>query len=268
MSRTLLLILISILPLNRLRILGYRLIFGYRISSDSSIGPLNLIDCRAVTMSGAAIGSCNVICADSFQAERGAEVRRFNRFRHLNRVVLREGAIIVGRNSFVGAVDGLSPYDRLRNLHIGRNSVITRSHAIDVTDTVRIGDDVTLAGSGIQIWSHGFDLNHVRVQAPVTIGNTVYIGSRSTILAGVDICDHVSIGAATVVSRAITEPGFYVSNQLLRKADAVAYTEHPDTTEYHGHRFMRRGGHEIASGRTLHLNRPAEPATVEERAGV
>ncbi len=268
MLRKLLLIAISILPLNKLRLLGYRRLCGYRISSDSSVGFLNYIDCRALTLTGATIGSFNVISAYSFQAERGARIGKFNRFRHLNRVVLREGSIVVGRNSFVGAVDGLSPYDRLRNLHIGRDSVITRSHSIDVTDTVKIGDDVTFAGSGIQVWTHGFDLNHVRIQAPVTIGDHVYIGSRSTILAGADICDTVSIGAATVVSRPITESGFYVSGQLLRKADAPDYTNHPDTIEHNGYRFLRRGGSEIASGRTLHLTRPAERTIEEETAGV
>jgi acetyltransferase-like isoleucine patch superfamily enzyme len=51
------------------------------------------------------------------------------------------------------------------------------------------------------------------------IGNRVSIGTNSTILP-VSICDDVVVGAGAVVTRDITEPGFYVGNpaRLLRKA--------------------------------------------------
>jgi acetyltransferase-like isoleucine patch superfamily enzyme len=50
------------------------------------------------------------------------------------------------------------------------------------------------------------------------IGNNVSIGSNATILP-VRICDRVVIGAGSVVTRDITEPGIYVGNpaRLLRK---------------------------------------------------
>jgi acetyltransferase-like isoleucine patch superfamily enzyme len=43
------------------------------------------------------------------------------------------------------------------------------------------------------------------------IGNNVSIGSNATILP-VSICDNVVIGAGSVVTRSITEPGIYVGN--------------------------------------------------------
>ena len=51
-----------------------------------------------------------------------------------------------------------------------------------------------------------------------TIGNQVAIGSNATILP-VSICDHVVIGAGTVVTKNITEAGVYIGNpaRLLRK---------------------------------------------------
>jgi acetyltransferase-like isoleucine patch superfamily enzyme len=44
-----------------------------------------------------------------------------------------------------------------------------------------------------------------------TVGNNVHIGSNATILP-VKICDDVIIGAGAVVTKDITEPGFYVGN--------------------------------------------------------
>lgn len=50
------------------------------------------------------------------------------------------------------------------------------------------------------------------------IGNYVSIGSNATILP-VTICDHAVIGAGSVVTKNITEPGIYAGNpaRLLRK---------------------------------------------------
>jgi len=50
------------------------------------------------------------------------------------------------------------------------------------------------------------------------IGNEVSIGSNATILP-VSICDKVVIGAGSVVTKDITEPGIYAGNpaKLLRR---------------------------------------------------
>jgi acetyltransferase-like isoleucine patch superfamily enzyme len=51
-----------------------------------------------------------------------------------------------------------------------------------------------------------------------SIGNHVSIGSNATILP-VTICDNVVIGAGSVVTKDITQPGVYAGNpaRLLRK---------------------------------------------------
>jgi acetyltransferase-like isoleucine patch superfamily enzyme len=46
---------------------------------------------------------------------------------------------------------------------------------------------------------------------PTKLGNKVYVGSNSSILP-VSICDDVVIGAGSVVTKDITEPGTYVGN--------------------------------------------------------
>ncbi|MEL7193944.1 MAG: DapH/DapD/GlmU-related protein, partial [Bacteroidota bacterium] len=50
------------------------------------------------------------------------------------------------------------------------------------------------------------------------IGNHVSIGSNATILP-VQICDHVVIGAGSVVTKSITEPGIYVGNPAKKLRD-------------------------------------------------
>ena len=63
------------------------------------------------------------------------------------------------------------------------------------------------------------------------VGNCVSIGTNATILP-VTICDNVVIGAGAVVTKDITEPGFYVGNPAKKlKGFSVENTEwnHADT---------------------------------------
>jgi acetyltransferase-like isoleucine patch superfamily enzyme len=53
-----------------------------------------------------------------------------------------------------------------------------------------------------------------------TIGNGVSIGTNATIMP-VNICDLAVVGAGAVVTKDISEPGFYVGNpaRLLRRLE-------------------------------------------------
>jgi acetyltransferase-like isoleucine patch superfamily enzyme len=53
---------------------------------------------------------------------------------------------------------------------------------------------------------------------PTYVGNHVSIGANATVMP-VTICDHVVIGAGSVVTKDITVPGIYAGNpaKLLRK---------------------------------------------------
>lgn len=49
------------------------------------------------------------------------------------------------------------------------------------------------------------------------IGNRCRIGSNSTILPNIEICDDVVIGAGAVVTKSITEPGTYIGVPAKKK---------------------------------------------------
>ena len=56
---------------------------------------------------------------------------------------------------------------------------------------------------------------------PTKVGHRVSIGSNATILA-IDICDDVVIGAGSVVTKNITQPGIYAGNpaKFIRKPES------------------------------------------------
>lgn len=108
-----------------------------------------------------------------------------------------------------------------RNVSIGKRTRI-QSHAF-VCELVTIGDDCFVSHGAMfinDVFRTGGPTERGRTDqwVPTRIGDHVSIGTNATILP-VTICDNVVIGAGSVVTRDITEPGVYAGNpaRLLRK---------------------------------------------------
>jgi acetyltransferase-like isoleucine patch superfamily enzyme len=100
-------------------------------------------------------------------------------------------------------------------------SKITSDHRIDCTATVHIGSFSTIAGTGSELWTHGYvhalqGAGRYRVDGRIRIGNNVYVGSSCIITTGVSLANGVIVGAGATVARSLTEPGMYVSAALRR----------------------------------------------------
>jgi acetyltransferase-like isoleucine patch superfamily enzyme len=108
-----------------------------------------------------------------------------------------------------------------RDVVVGKRTRI-QSHAF-ICELVTIGDDCFISHGAMfinDLFQDGGPSPSGRrdLWKSTTIGNDVSIGTNSTILP-VTICDDVVIGAGSVVTKDITEPGVYAGNpaRLLRK---------------------------------------------------
>jgi len=120
----------------------------------------------------------------------------------------------IGDDSFIG------PFVEIqRNAQIG-NCTRVQSHCF-ICELVSIGDNCFI-GHGVMFINDSFSLGEPAYERhelweKTTIGNHVTIGSNTTILP-VNICDNVVIGAGSVVTRDIAEPGIYLGSpaKLMR----------------------------------------------------
>ena len=106
-----------------------------------------------------------------------------------------------------------------KDVKIGKRCRI-QSHAF-VCELVTIGDDCFISHGAMFIndtFAEGGPAKGKReLWRSTVIGNNVSIGTNATIMP-VTICDRVVVGAGSVVTRNITEPGVYAGNpaRLLR----------------------------------------------------
>src|SRR5436190_6452612 len=121
----------------------------------------------------------------------------------------------IGEGSFIG------PFVEIqREVVIGKRCRI-QSHAF-ICELVVIGDDCFISHGAMfinDLFSTGAPAKGRRdLWRRTHLGNEVSVGTNATVLP-VAICDRVVIGAGSVVTRDITEPGVYAGNpaRLLRR---------------------------------------------------
>ena len=118
----------------------------------------------------------------------------------------------IGNDCFIG------PFVEIqRNVHIGRQCKV-QSHSF-VCELVTIGDHCVIA-HGVMFINDLFKTGQPaggkkELWKETVVGNHVLIGSNATVLP-VRICDNVTIGAGSVVTRDITAPGIYAGNPARR----------------------------------------------------
>ena len=113
----------------------------------------------------------------------------------------------IGNHSFIG------PFTEIqKDVSIGEHCKI-QSHSF-ICELVTIGHHCFI-GHGVMfindLFTEGKPAGDQTKWQPTLIGNHVSIGSNATILP-VHICDQVVIGAGSVVTKDITEPGVYAGN--------------------------------------------------------
>ena len=166
--------LITLCPLNVVRIFIYRYLFKYTIGTNVKIGKCVIHAKEATIGNHVTIGNhTNIQC---------------------NKLWIGDGTAIHSGNSIMGNA----------SFTIGKNSRIINNHYIDLWHDVLIGNNTWLAGKGSQIWTHGSI--HTQTKSKnlgVTIGDDIYIGSNSLIAPGVTIENTNLIGMGSVVNKSI-----------------------------------------------------------------
>ena len=196
-------VLIGFLPLNFLRVLGYRLLFGYRIASSR-------------------IGFGTIIAVDEFSITR-SKIGFFNQFIGPMKINIAEGASIGNRNTFSCGYWVLREENRtmnyLRTLEIGADTLITSGHHFDVAGKFKLGDRSWIAGIGSQFWTHGVGV----LDRNIEIGSDCYLGSAVRFAPGAAIGNNVLVAMGSVVSGKID-----ASNALVGGVPAKVLRENYD----------------------------------------
>jgi len=144
--------------------------------------------------------------------DAGARIDHFTVAIHLDRIVLGKNTQI-GRNNWITGFPTMSEskhfvhdVHRRSELIVGYESAITKHHHIDCTNTIHIGNYVTVAGYNSQLLTHSIDVYNGRQDShPITIGDYCFISTGVKILGGSMLPPYSVLGAGAVLNKRYEE---------------------------------------------------------------
>jgi acetyltransferase-like isoleucine patch superfamily enzyme len=211
--------LISITPLNVVRIFLYNILLGYKIDYKSKVGCFNIINSKSVKISNAIIGRFNYIKSDYIEMEASSNINKFNRVKNLHTLKLGERSRIFDRNFIGGSPNGIGVegFDfKEQKVILGKDTAVNRGNFFDVVRSITIGDNVVFGGFGAEIWTHGFETDRTMLVGAVEFGNDIFIGSKCVFTKSVKVVDGVTIGPASVIYKSISEKGVYSTHNIYK----------------------------------------------------
>jgi acetyltransferase-like isoleucine patch superfamily enzyme len=190
---------------------------GHRLRPGSRVG-LSWLYCDFIGLDvRARVGHFNVVAVQRLLLRKEAQIGWLNYLSGPLDVRLRAKAEIGSANRVSRAPRGVTT--GVSSFYLGELTKITLKHHIDCTRSVHMGAYSTLAGTGTQVWTHGYvhdpdGPGRYRIDGRVDIGRNVYIGSACLVSMGVRLVPGVIVGGGTTVSRSLLDPGLYVSGPL------------------------------------------------------
>ena len=123
---------------------------------------------------------------------------------HIRRALMRLYGAHIGYGS---SIHTGCHFFSLKNLKIGKDTIIGYGAFLDGRDKIIIGDHVDIA-SEVMIYNSEHDIHSVDFKAnfgPVTIGDFCFIGPRAIILPGVSIGKGAVVAAGAVVTKDVSD---------------------------------------------------------------
>ena len=196
--------LISLIPINFLKIALFNFLLSYKIDTKTKIGFANIIICKKVLLSNSKLGNFNVIKINELILNQ-SKISNFNFIKNFNILNAKYLSEIGSHNKIFG-----------EDLNVGKlfmqKALITTSHIISINNELSINEDVVFGGIKSKI-------NIGKSKNRTSIGKNVYFGSTIFLSAGLNICDKVLIGSGSTVCENIFKPGLYVSNSIKKIND-------------------------------------------------
>jgi UDP-3-O-[3-hydroxymyristoyl] glucosamine N-acyltransferase len=200
-----------------------------QVHAGAAIGPLACIGARTRIEAGAVVGPGCVIgedCVVGEGCELVARVTLVRRVRLGRRVRVHPGAVL-GADGFGLAMDAgrwlkvpqLGGVEVGDDCEIGANTCIDRGAIEDTVleEDVRL-DNLIQVGHNVRIGAHTAMAGCVAVAGSAKIGRYCLIGGGAGIVGHIEIADKVRVGAMSLVTHGLSEPGEYTSGTPIQPA--------------------------------------------------
>lgn len=154
----------------------------------------------------------SIVCPVNLKMAPHSRIGHGNVIVHAEEVICGSHSIIDRSNWITGHEASGAHFKRFGRrsaLILGAHAAITRSHIIDCTDLVEIGDFTTIAGFRSQIITHGINVETSKQDcSPIRVGKYCLVGTSSILLGGSSLPDYSVLAAGGVLNKHHTDELF------------------------------------------------------------
>ena len=188
-------------PIKRIILVRF---FKYEIHPDARIGLSWIYPKKLIMDSDSIIGHFNVaVHLDLISIGKNSSIAR--------------GNWITGFPTNTNSKHFSHQINRKSSLLIGQHSAITKNHHVDCTNTIQIGNFVTVAGYSSQLLTHSINIElNIQDSSPIVIGDYCFVGTASTILGGANLPSYCVLGANSLLNKPYSIPyRLYAGNPAM-----------------------------------------------------
>jgi acetyltransferase-like isoleucine patch superfamily enzyme len=210
MFKTIVLLFISVIPINFLRVFLYKFFYNYNIDKNSKIGIFSIINCNELKISNSIIQSFTVIKVKNCDIF-GSKIGKFNKLINFNKLLVEEGSCFGIFNKVIG-----EPKIATDTSFIVRRSVsIKNCNYFDLTANIVVGDKVKI-DSFCQFWTHSYKSDRKLASGDIIINSNSIINNSCLISNNVTIGKGAIVGHGSVVIKNLENNKHYYHG-LYRK---------------------------------------------------
>ncbi len=196
-NKFILLFLITLLPINKLRVFLINITYNSKI--NGKIGYFNLFLCEEIKIINAKIGSFNIFNSNILIIEN-------SKIGNLNKIFNFKKIKIIN-NSIIGSYNLIKENNELKyNFYMNKSQVSNKMNFF-LNGNFFLGKDVVFGGQESFIVKNKKKLNTIFLK-------NIFVGSSTIILSGVKISANIKIGAKSIVKKSLYKSGFYISKEI------------------------------------------------------
>lgn len=207
------LFLVSILPMNKLRIFFLNSLFKYNIDYSSFISLFVIINCKKCEIKNSKIDLFNYIHVEEVFLDN-ISIKKKNIFKGFKLLKLKNKIKINNNNKIYGQY----PLSKNSNFIIEDDCLIGSNNFFDLSDNINIKNKCIILNF-CQLWTHGFNYERKIYTNQTSLINGVKLENCVTVIGNVKISNNCVIKIGSIVTKSIEGEGIYTSNELIKKSN-------------------------------------------------
>ena len=209
-------IIISIIPINFIKIFLYNKLLNYKITYNCKIGFLVVIISNDCLINTTSIESFTILSVNKLNINY-CKIKKFNIIKNFYHLSMNNNCYL----GFFNKIVGERKISNKSSLIIGRNVRIENKNYLDLTESIYIGENIKIS-SFCQFWTHGYSAKRKLKIGQINLKKNSIINTGCLISHGITVGENSILEAGSVVVKDLKGEKYYFHKSQFWKSKILS----------------------------------------------